>query len=85
MTEEHLAVRLHHQVQDASKGHDFHQVTTIITRAMWRAYLRGTGRPETDEPNQSPNVHQSRRVAGSHTIVVDQPGMWAVSCLTQKP
>lgn len=81
MTEERLAVRLHHQVQAASQGHEFYRVTTVITRAMWQAYLRGTGRPETDEPNEETNVHQARRVAGSYTVVVDQPGMWAVSRL----
>ena len=82
MTEERVAFELHRQVAKAAHGvQNFKYVTTIITRAMWQVYLRGTGLPETDEPNDEVEFSKSRRMAGSKTIVVDVPGMWAVSRL----
>lgn len=82
MTESFVAFKLHEQVAKASKGHDFHRVTTVLTRAMWQVFLRGIGLPDTEEPNNESDFGKSRRVQGSRTIVLDVPGMWAVSRLT---
>lgn len=82
MTEERVAFELHRQVSKAAKGHDFHRVTTVLTRAMWQVFLRGIGLPDTEEPNNSTEFGKARRVQGSRTIVLDVPGMWAVSRLT---
>jgi hypothetical protein len=81
MTEAQVAHVLHLRVAEAAKGKDHHHVTTIITRAMWQVFLRAIGAPETDEPNQEINIGKARRVAGSRTVVLDVPGMWAVSRL----
>jgi len=82
MTEEALAWNLHSQVTKAAQGHEYRHVTTYITRPMWQAFLRGIGLPDTDEPNEDPCFDKARRVAGSRTVVVDKPGMWAISRLT---
>lgn len=83
MNEEQVAFALCKQVVKAAKGApNFRHVTTIITRAMWQVYLRGTGHPETDEPNEEVAFSKRRSVDGSKTIVLDVPGMWAVSRLT---
>jgi hypothetical protein len=85
MTEERVAFELHRQVAKAAHGQDHHHVTTVLTRAMWQVFLRGIGLPDHEEPNAETLFSKARRVAGSHTVVLDVPGMWAVSCLTQKP
>lgn len=82
MTEERVAFELHRQVAKAAHGKDFHHVTTVLTRAMWQVFLRGIGLPEGDEPNAEVGFDKARRVAGSRTVVLDVPGMWAVSRLT---
>ena len=82
MTEAFVVCKLHEQVSNASQGHDFHRVTTVLTRAMWQVFLRGIGLPDTEEPNNSTEFGKARRVQGSRTIVLDVPGMWAVSRLT---
>lgn len=82
MTEAFVVTKLHEQVSHASQGQDFHHVTTVITRAMWQVFLRGIGLPDTEEPNNETGFGKSRRVQGSRTIVLDVPGMWAVSRLT---
>ena len=81
MTEAIVARTLYEQVALASKGNDHHQVTTVLTRAMWQVLMRAYGMPEDSEPNEETNCHKARRVAGSRTFVVDVPGMWAVSRL----
>lgn len=81
MTEERVAFELHRQVSKAAHGQNFHLVTTVITRAMWQIFLRGIGLPENEEPNSETLLSKTRRVAGSHTVVLDVPGMWAVSRL----
>ena len=82
MTEATVARVLYEQVATAAKGNDHHRVTTVVTRAMWQVFLRGIGLPETEEPNNETGFGKSRRVQGSRTIVLDVPGMWAVSRLT---
>lgn len=82
MTEERVAFELHRQVAKAAHGQNFHHVTTVITRAMWQVFLRGIGLPDTEEPNNETEFGKARRVQGSRTIVLDVPGMWAVSRLT---
>lgn len=81
MTEERVAFELHRQVAKAAHGQNSHHVTTVITRAMWQVFLRGLGLPDTNEPNNETLLSKTRRVAGSHTVVLDVPGMWAVSRL----
>ena len=82
MTEATVARALYEQVAHAARGHGHHQVTTVLTRAMWQVLMRAYGMPEDSEPNEEVNCHKARRVAGSRTFVVDVPGMWAVSRLT---
>lgn len=53
-------------------------VTTIITRPMWRRFLRATGDEEDLEPTEW-SVKGCRRVYGSRTIVVESDRMAAVS------
>lgn len=81
MTEERVAFELHRQVAKAAHGQNFHHVTTVITRAMWQVFLRGIGLPDSEEPNAEMLLSKARRVAGSRTVVLDVPGMWAVSRL----
>lgn len=54
-------------------------VTTLITRAMWKIWLRACGRPETDEPTDWLGIEETRRVYGSRTIVIESEALWSVS------
>lgn len=63
-------------------GGNERDVTTIISRPLWRVWCRAMGHPEDSEPTEwgiSPNhIH----VYGSYTIVVENPKMIAVSGVT---
>jgi hypothetical protein len=65
------------QVMNATpKGKNERDVTTLITRPMWKAFCRAAGMPKNCSPSIWP---KTRLVCGSKTIVLDVPLMFAVS------
>lgn len=73
------------QVQNALRGSGQNEnaVTTVITRPMWRGFLREIGENPNQEPNEL-NGHAALRVYGSRTLVVEQEGMASFSFLRNK-
>lgn len=54
-------------------------VTTVVTRPMWQAWCRATGIPEDSEPTEWIGAHNTHRIYGSRTIIVESGHMAAVS------
>lgn len=76
-----IMVALIDQVQKAmskDKCKNERDVTTIISRPMWRAWNRAVESPEDAEPTEW-NPIECHRVYGSKTIVVESDSMAAVS------
>ncbi len=61
------------------RGGSERDVTTIITRPMWRAWCRAIGIPCECKPCAWGSASNHNRVFGSRTLVVDNPKMLAVS------
>jgi hypothetical protein len=81
MTDEEIMMALIGQVANAAatiNGSE-RDVTTIITRPLWRRWNRATGCNENDEPTEWLGAHNTRRIYGSETIVIDRPGLASVS------
>jgi hypothetical protein len=54
-------------------------VKTIITRPLWRAWLRSNGDDENIEPTAWLGVGKTHRIYGSETIVIERDYMAAIS------
>lgn len=84
MNDDQLMRALIHQVRRATppKGSEC-DVRTIITKPMWKRFLRATKTPYGE-----PTVWQgkgTRRVFGSETILVDAREQFAISYAPEKP
>lgn len=67
------------QVAKAARGNTEVDVTTIITKPMWKAFLRAVGEPENSKPTPWLGLNKTIRVWGSKTIVVKSKRMASVS------
>lgn len=67
------------QVMDARGGQSEVNVRTVISRPLWRLWLEATGSSPDDEPTDWRPDFSCRRVYGSETVVIEHPGLWAVS------
>lgn len=67
------------QVAKAANGCAEHNVTTFITKPMWRAFLRATGTPVNSKPTDWIGPKETVRVYGSKTIVVDSNKLQSIS------
>lgn len=67
------------QVTKAAAGGSELNVVTRISRPMWRMWNEANGHHPDTEPTAWLGQDLTRRVYGSETIVVDDPGLWAVS------
>lgn len=54
-------------------------VTTIITRPLWRMWCESVGLPAECEPTEWLGLLNTRRVYGSRTIVVESEALAALS------
>lgn len=61
------------------QGGSERDVTTLITRPMWRAFLRAIGEDENQEPTEWLGAGKTLRVWGSRTIVVEDCTFLAIS------
>lgn len=79
ITDEQIAHALIGQVNSiAGENHcSERDVTTYISRPMWEAWSRFT--KTEGEPTEWLGLHETRRVYGSETIVVESPELFAVS------
>lgn len=60
-------------------------VTTRISRPMWNRFCRATGMPENCKPTELRGIHNTRRVFGSRTIIVESDQEFSVSFVTPNP
>jgi len=68
------------QVTLAAKGDSELNVVTIITKPMWRAFLRACGGTDFEKgATEWLGIGATYRVYGSKTIVVDSRNMASVS------
>lgn len=74
-----LIAALISQVFDAAKGDNEQTVVTYISRPMWREWNKATDSPVDCEPTGWVGIHETRRVYGSETIVVESDHMWSFS------
>lgn len=79
-----IARNLMRQVQKAAGDRVETEVRTVITRPMWKAFLRFTGAPEGTEPTAWLGIKNTHRVYGSETIVIESEDMWSVSALIEE-
>lgn len=54
-------------------------VVTLISRPLWKRWCLACGDPVTCEPTDWLGAHQTYRVFGSRTVVIEDAGYWAVS------
>jgi hypothetical protein len=62
----------------AAKGYSERQVTTLITKPMWKAFLRGLGEDDNLKPTEWIG-EDTIRVYGSKTILINSRKMFSVS------
>ncbi len=77
-----LMCALVHQVTKAvpkKSGGCESDVTTVITRPLWRRWCRAVGLPKNCEPTGWVGITKTRRVYGSKTIVVESDVEVAIS------
>lgn len=55
------------------------EVTTYITRPMWRAFLRELGDDENLEPTEWLGTELTQRVYGSYTVIIPGDGFVCLS------
>lgn len=67
------------QVTMAAAGDTELNVITYITRPLWRQFNQTLGEVKDVEPTPWLGIGKTHRVYGSETIVVETPGLWAVS------
>lgn len=80
MTDDEILCALIGQVADAARPcHSELEVTTLITRPMWNAFLRATKTPENTAPTAWLGIGKTHRVYGSETIVVERADFASVS------
>lgn len=73
-----------HQVSIAAEGVPESDVLTRISRPMWKSFCRATGMPEDCEPTAWLGIHNTRRVYGSETQIVESDEMFAISTKRRK-
>jgi hypothetical protein len=56
-------------------------VRTVITRPMWNVFCRAIGVPENSTPTEWLGLHNTIRVAGSETIVIESDEWWSASAI----
>jgi hypothetical protein len=73
---------IHGVARAVPAGGNESDVTTVLTRPMWRSWCRAVGWPEDCEPTEWLGIGQTRRVYGSRTIIVPGAGYVAASFAT---
>lgn len=72
-------------VNDATpKGGNEADVTTLISRPMWRMFNRALGHPPDVKPTGWLGIGKTHRVYGSETIIVGSEAIYSVSFPTPK-
>ncbi len=79
ITDEEIMRALINQVQSAANGSVETQVTTFITKPMWKSFLRAIGAPANSAPTEWIGIEKTIRVYGSHTVIIPGKGMHSVS------
>lgn len=73
--DETIARALVQQVLQAAAGTDERFVTTLVTRPLWRLWMRFSELPEDDEPTDWIGFEHTRRIFGSRTIIIETDHM----------
>lgn len=66
-------------------GQSERSVKTLITRPMWRAFLRSIKEPENLEPTDWIGLRRTVRVWGSETIVIESSEFFSISYAPEQP
>lgn len=77
--DEGIMCSLINQVQKAANGGSELEVTTFITKPMWRAFLRASGTNPNSKPTEWLGFKKTIRVFGSKTIVTKSKKLASVS------
>jgi hypothetical protein len=77
--EQSIGPELVMQVVRAANGRNEQCVRTVISRPMWRIFLRWVGWPEDTDPTPWLGTGKTRRVFGSDTIVVESEAFFSFS------
>lgn len=67
------------QVSATAAGDVETNVRTVITRPMWEAFCRSAGIPTDAKPTAWNGIHNTIRVFGSETVIVESEEFWSVS------
>lgn len=79
ITHRELLYGLIEQVSRAAAGEVETAVTTYISRPLWEEWLKATNAAPGTEPTEWLGIHETHRVYGSRTVILDSPAMFAVS------
>lgn len=82
VSDQQIVSALINQVAKAAGGDSERNITTLISRPMWNAFLRGIGEPEDSAPTDWLGLEKTIRVYGSKTIVIDRDDFWSLSTKT---
>lgn len=79
VTPEQVMCALIGQVARAAQGGTEQDVTTLITRPLWRTWNLAVGNHIDAPPTDWIGIEGTNRVYGSKTIIVESEELWSIS------